>query len=312
MRRIIRRYAGFIQSHQALNVLPILNDVIEIGQIESLGFAHALFATLGGVEISFLEQGTRVFSVHDPAHDSQLIGPHSRILRRQHLHDVALNIFFGHDSSRFASSIKIATSVNGYNAGMDNLYQQALERFAQVFEQAGRSETTDSTAMTLATSDRAGRVTCRTVLLKGFDTSGFAFYTNITSRKGRQLVSNPRAALCFYWPAIQQQVTIDGSVTMVADAEADAYFATRPRESQIGAWASHQSRPLDNRETLEDRVRQLNRQYGDGPVPRPPHWTGFRLQPDRIEFWRMRPFRLHERVVYEKGERGWTTGLLYP
>ena len=194
----------------------------------------------------------------------------------------------------------------------DPLYQEALTRFAEAFERAKRCGLQEPTAMTLATADRAARPSARTVLLKDFDGAGFTFYTNIGSRKGRDLMSNRRAALCFFWQPLQEQVQIDGPVTIVDDSEADTYWASRARESQIGGWASLQSRPLENRAELEDRVKELSKKYASGAIPRPPHWNGFRVAPERIEFWKMRPHRLHERTVYEKDARGWKKGLLYP
>lgn len=195
---------------------------------------------------------------------------------------------------------------------IDPVYAEALARFSQSFERYKATQPAEPTAMTLATADASGRPAARVVLLKDFDPRGFTFFTNMTSRKGRQLLSNPRAALCFLWLAVETQVNVEGAVEMVSEADADAYWTTRPRDSQIGAWASLQSRPLDARSTLEDRVKDLSRRYDQGPVPRPPHWTGFRVMPERIEFWNMRPFRLHDRTLYEKAASGWTKGLLYP
>lgn len=193
-----------------------------------------------------------------------------------------------------------------------DLYGQALRRFGALFEQAREVGLREPTAVTLATADAAGRPSIRTVLLKDFDPRGFVFYTNHRSRKGRELHANPRAALLFFWQPIFEQVQVEGPVETVSDAEADAYWATRPRDSRIGAWASQQSEPLDSRETLERRVAELERRWLGEEIPRPPHWSGFRVIPDRIEFWRPGEARLHERTCYTRGEGGWTVTLLNP
>ena len=150
------------------------------------------------------------------------------------------------------------------------------------------------------------------MLLKGHDADGFVFYTNTHSRKGEQLAANPRASLVFWWRENEQQVLIEGRVRPVTDQEADAYFASRPRGSQIGAWASKQSTELDSRQTLVDRVAELEAQYEGREIPRPPHWSGYRVDPDRVEFWYGREFRLHERVLFTVGDGGWERKLLYP
>lgn len=181
------------------------------------------------------------------------------------------------------------------------------------FAQARASEPNDSNAMALATVDAMGRPSLRMVLLKGHGPDGFIFYTNFESRKANDLLSNPNAALLFHWKSLRRQVRIEGSVSRVDDATADAYFATRARDSQLGAWASDQSRPLDNRETFERRFAEAEARFTGSPVPRPPHWSGFRLMPRAIEFWLDRPHRLHERSRYEAdGAGGWRAGMLYP
>jgi pyridoxamine 5'-phosphate oxidase len=184
--------------------------------------------------------------------------------------------------------------------------------FAQAFERARRSTTADPTAVCLATADARGRPSARMVLLKGFDHRGFVFYTNYGSRKAGELDANPRAALCFYWPAIDEQVRVEGEVEVVADEESDAYFASRERTSQLGAWASRQSEPLSSRSRLAGRVLRIQARFPVGPIPRPPFWGGYRLIPERIEFWRSRLHRLHERILYTREGDGWTGQRLYP
>ena len=166
--------------------------------------------------------------------------------------------------------------------------------------------------MTLATVGADGRPSARVVLLKSVGADGFVFYTNLRSRKGRELAENRHAALCFHWQVLEEQVRVEGIVSQVPDAEADAYFATRPRISQLGAWASDQSSPLDEFETLHARLREAEQRFEGVEVPRPPHWSGFRLAPDRIEFWKSRPFRLHERERYEWDRNAWRVVRLFP
>lgn len=192
------------------------------------------------------------------------------------------------------------------------LFQEAIHHFKKLFRQVRTRSLGDPTAMTLSTSTGEGRPSSRTVLLKGVDESGFVFYTNLNSRKGKELAANPRASLCFYWPGLHRQALVEGIVKPVSDKEADAYWATRPRLSQIGAWASKQSEPLINYAQLLGRAAKFKTKFSGKPVPRPPHWTGFCLIPHRIEFWRARPYRLHERIEYKKVGNRWLKGWLYP
>jgi pyridoxamine 5'-phosphate oxidase len=188
-----------------------------------------------------------------------------------------------------------------------------LALFDEWFAEARTSEINDPEAMALATADTSGQPSARMVLLKGHGPDGFVFYTNEQSAKGEDLAANPRAALLFHWKSLRRQVRIEGFVEPVDDAQADAYFATRARDSQLGAWASDQSRPLETRETFEQRFEQMKQRYDGQDVPRPPHWRGYRVVPERIEFWLDRPHRLHERRLFTRdGGGGWREGLLYP
>jgi pyridoxamine 5'-phosphate oxidase len=184
--------------------------------------------------------------------------------------------------------------------------------FARWFALAQQSEPLAET-MSLATATREGVPSLRAVLLKGADERGFVFYTNFESRKAEELFANPRAALCFHWKSLGRQVRIEGVTSLVSDAEADAYFASRPRDSQIGAWASEQSRPLPDRATLEKRFAELSRHYAaEEFVARPAYWSAFRVAPERIEFWQERPFRLHDRVLFAREGQTWRKQRLFP
>jgi pyridoxamine 5'-phosphate oxidase len=189
-----------------------------------------------------------------------------------------------------------------------------FEQFGEWFREAAAAVPVDPNAMVLSTVGAEGRPSSRVVLLKGFDASGFVFYGNLESRKFRELRAHPWAALNFHWKPLERQVRIEGRVTQVADPEADAYFATRPRGSQIGAWASRQSEPLSSRAVLEAAVKEVEARYAGQNVPRPPYWSGFRLAPDRIEFWKSAPFRLHDREVFRRAspDAPWTVERLYP
>ncbi len=184
--------------------------------------------------------------------------------------------------------------------------------FADWLAEAVVKEPNDANAMALATVDEGGMPDVRMVLLKDAGPEGFVFYTNLGSAKGRQLAAGPKAALLFHWKSLRRQVRVRGQVTPVTPEEADAYFATRARPAQIGAWASEQSQPLPDRLALEKRIAEIGLKFGLGKVERPPHWSGFRVRPETIEFWRDRPFRLHERLVFVRAEGGWTTQRLYP
>jgi len=187
-----------------------------------------------------------------------------------------------------------------------------LRLFQAWLDEASATELNDPNAMTVATCTPDGTPSARIVLLKDFDARGFVFYTNREGRKGGELIANPRAALLFHWKMLQRQVRIEGDVEAVTDAEADAYFNSRARISRLGALASDQSRPLPSRGELERRVAELDARYPGDSIPRPPHWSGFRVRPRLIEFWQDMPFRLHDRRVYTLAGEGWGVGALYP
>jgi pyridoxamine 5'-phosphate oxidase len=187
-----------------------------------------------------------------------------------------------------------------------------LALFAEWLEDATESEPNEPTAVALATVDRDGLPNVRMVLMKHFDARGFVFYTNLESVKGEEIAATMKAAMCFHWKSRRRQVRLRGPVEIVGAEEADAYFTSRPRGSRIGAWASAQSRPLDSRQTLEAAVAELEAKYGEDDVPRPPHWSGFRIKPVTIEFWQDGAFRLHDRMIFARAGDGWEKTRLYP
>lgn len=192
-----------------------------------------------------------------------------------------------------------------------DIRQEPVEQFRLWLEEALKAELDEPYAMTLATVDAAGQPSARIVLLRGADAKGFAFFTNYDSRKGNELAAKDRAALLFFWAPLERQVRVEGRVVRVSDAESDDYFARRPRGSCIGAWASPQSAVIPDRQWLEQRVERYNREHGDN-VPRPPNWGGYRLVPERFEFWQGRESRLHDRLVYNRSADGWTVERLAP
>ncbi|MCE5234290.1 MAG: pyridoxamine 5'-phosphate oxidase [Mizugakiibacter sp.] len=194
------------------------------------------------------------------------------------------------------------------------LTPEILDTFRALLAEAGAAGDPEPTAMTLATADDNGRVSARIVLLKGVDADGFRFFTNYTSSKAEQIARHPRAALCFHWKTLRDgvQVRVEGAVEALTPADSDAYFATRPRLSQVGAWASLQSQTLPDRAIFEQRVAQYEREFAGREVPRPPHWGGYRVVPDRVEFWYGAQFRLHERVQWERVDGRWQRRELYP
>ncbi len=190
---------------------------------------------------------------------------------------------------------------------------EPFDMFATWFEEAKAKEANDPNAVAVATVDELGMPDVRMVLLKDFDAQGFVFYTNTQSAKGRQLDFAGKAAMCFHWKSLRRQVRVRGAVSRVSDEEADEYFSSRAKDSQIGAWASDQSSPMEGRFEFEKRIAGYAAKYALGKVPRPPHWHGYRIAPDHIEFWRDRPFRLHDRLVFDRREEGgWKTSRLYP
>ena len=195
---------------------------------------------------------------------------------------------------------------------MSRMADDPFALFDSWFAEARAAELNDPEAMALATARPDGRPSVRMVLLKGHGLDGFSFYTNLDSRKGSELEANPHAGICLHWKSLRKQVRATGRIERVSEAEADTYFATRARDSRLGAWASDQSRPLDARETFEQRFTEVKARFEGQDVPRPPRWSGFRLVPDEIEFWADRKFRLHERRLFTRAADGWTEGLLFP
>jgi len=190
--------------------------------------------------------------------------------------------------------------------------ESPFKKFGEWFADAEFSEPNDPNAVTVATVGADGRPAARVVLLKQWDDRGFVFFSHLPSRKGREMANNPHVALLFHWKSLQRQIRIEGQVAQVSDAEADKYFATRPRPSQIGAWASEQSRPLPSRELFEERIKAAEARFLGVEVTRPPYWSGWRLAPDYFEFWQGVDFRLHDRRVFTRAAAGWETGWLFP
>ena len=205
-------------------------------------------------------------------------------------------------------------SENALTSGDFTEENEPYALFGTWLEEAGKTESNDPNAVALATVDEAGLPNVRMVLLKGFDARGFVFYTNFESQKGVEILGTLKAAMCFHWKSLRRQVRIRGEVEIVSDAEADEYYASRPRGSRIGAWASKQSRPLEGRFALEKAVAEYTARHAIGEIPRPPHWSGFRIKPVSIEFWHDRPFRLHDRMEFRRTAdgTGWTKVRMYP
>ncbi len=204
-------------------------------------------------------------------------------------------------------------SKSGLTGGDFTEARDPIALFGDWLNEAGETEPNDSTAAALATVDADGLPNVRMVLLKGFDETGFVFYTNFDSAKGTEILASMKVAMCFHWKSLRRQVRVRGPVEKVSTEEADAYFDSRPRGSRIGAWASRQSRPLESRFALERAVAEFTARFGIGKIPRPDHWSGFRIKPVRMEFWHDRPFRLHDRLAFKgDGDGGWTTERLYP
>ena len=195
---------------------------------------------------------------------------------------------------------------------MSAMENDPFSLFGKWMAEAEKSEPNDPNAMALSTVDAQGRPSSRMVLLKGWDEQGFVFYTNLESRKALDMAANPNVALLFHWKSLKRQIRIEGAIQPVSDAEADSYFASRPRISQIGAWASLQSRPLEGRFELEKRVAEFTAKFGLGDIPRPPHWSGLRVVPRAMEFWHDRPFRLHDRFAYARDGEHWVARHLFP
>lgn len=196
---------------------------------------------------------------------------------------------------------------------MKDAPENPIELFQKWLKEATTIEPNDPNAMCLATIGSNGMPSARIMLLKGIDEKGFVFYTNMESRKGDDLSSNPMAALCFYWKELSKQIRVEGTIEQVSNEEADIYYASRPRGSRIGAWASKQSRPMENSTELDDRIKEYEKKYeGQDDVPRPPYWSGYRLKPQRIEFWHAGEFRLHTRLVYNRAGDSWEKEILFP
>jgi pyridoxamine 5'-phosphate oxidase len=212
------------------------------------------------------------------------------------------------------TSIKHPTSLTSGTSGDFTAAEEPFALFAEWFAEACKGEPSDPNAMALATVDASGLPDVRMVLMKGYDSDGFVFYSHIASQKGRELATNPKAGLLFHWKSLRRQVRIRGTVSQVSEAEADAYFATRPKQAQLGAWASKQSEPLESRFAFEQAIAKFAAKYGLSTVPRPPGWSGWRIAPLAIEFWHDRPFRLHDRIEFRREAPGapWSKVRLYP